>query len=136
MYENATTVISLCESRTRGVFDEVVGPNAVDHSLPPGMPPTVESTKQFITALRAAFPDLTYKVEQSIAEGDLVVHNQTSSGTMTGAFMGMPPTGKHATWTEMHIVRITNGKVVEHWAVVDQMAMMMQLGLIPAAGSQ
>jgi predicted ester cyclase len=136
MYENATTVISLWESRTRGVFDEVVGPNAVDHSLPPGMPPTVESTKQFITALRAAFPDLTYKVEQSIAEGDLVVHNQTSSGTMTGAFMGMPPTGKHATWTEMHIVRITNGKVVEHWAVVDQMAMMMQLGLIPAAGSQ
>lgn len=114
------------------IFYEVTDPKAVDHSLPPGMPQTVESTKQFFTALRAAFPDLTYTVEDVIAEGDKVVHRQTAHGTMKGAFQGMPATGKQATWTETHIVRFENGKIVEHWANIDQVGMLQQLGLMPS----
>jgi predicted ester cyclase len=113
------------------VFDQVTDPKAVDHALPPGMPPTVESTKQFFTAFRAAFPDLNYKIEETIAEGDYVAQRTTGSGTMKGTFQGMPPSGKHATWSEMHIVRFANGKVVEHWANIDQMGMMTQLGFGP-----
>jgi hypothetical protein len=52
------------------VLDEVVDPKAVDHSLPPGMPPTVESTKKFFAGFKEAFPDLVYKLEQEVAEGD------------------------------------------------------------------
>lgn len=117
-----------------GVFDEVVGPNAVEHAVPPGMPSTVEGTKQFIMMFRATFPDLTYTIDDSIAEGDKVVHRQTAHGTMKGSFLGMPATGKSATWSEMHIVRFANGKVVEHWANVDTLGMMQQLGLAPMPG--
>lgn len=116
------------------IFDEVVGPNAVEHSVPPPLPPTVESTKQFLSMFLAAFPDLHYTVDQAIAEGDTVVNYQTAHGTMKGAFMGMPATGKSATWNEVHIVRFANGKIVEHWAVVDQMGMAQQLGLVPMPG--
>jgi steroid delta-isomerase-like uncharacterized protein len=113
------------------IFDEVIDPKAVDHALPPGMPQTVEGTKMFFTAFRAAFPDLKYKIEDTIAEGDYVVQRTTGTGTMKGAFQGMPASGKSATWSEIHIVRFANGKVVEHWANVDQMGMLTQLGFGP-----
>ena len=116
------------------VLDQVVDPKAVDHALPPEMPPTVASTKQFFAAFRAAFPDLSYKVEEELAEGDYVVQCVTGTATMKGAFQGMPPSGKRATWSEMHIVRFANGKVVEHWANVDQMDMLIQLGFITPPG--
>jgi predicted ester cyclase len=112
------------------VLDEVVDPKGVDHAVPPGMPPTVESTRQFLGAFRTAFPDLKYTIEDTIAEGDCVVQRLTGSGTMKGAFQGMSPSGKSATWSEMHIVRFANGKVVEHWANVDQIGMLTQLGFI------
>ena len=56
----------------------------------------------------------------------------SASGTMKGEFAGMKPTGKSATWDEVHIVRMKDGKAVEHWAV-DQLGMLQQLGLAPAA---
>jgi steroid delta-isomerase-like uncharacterized protein len=96
------------------------------------MPQTVESTKRVFMMFREAFPDLKYTVEDVIAEGDKVVQRQTAHGTMTGAFQGMPATGKQATWTETHIVRFANGKIVERWADVDQVGMLQQLGLMPS----
>jgi predicted ester cyclase len=53
---------------------------------------------------------------------------------MRGDFAGMPATNKHATWSEIHIVRAVNGQVVEHWGLVDQLGMMVQLGVIPTPG--
>lgn len=113
------------------IFDELIDPQAVDHAVPPGMPPTAESTKKFFAGFRAAFPDLTYRVEDEIAEGDKVVQRVTGTGTMKGDFQGMPASGKAATWSEIHIVRFANGKVVEHWANVDQVGMLAQLGFGP-----
>ena len=46
----------------------------------------------------------------------------------------MPPSGKSATWQQMHIIRFTNGKQVEHWAVIDQLGMLQQLGFAAAPG--
>ena len=115
------------------LLDQLVAPNAIDHVVPPGMPETVESTKKFIGMLLAAFPDFQYTLEEVIAEGDYVVQRVTGAGTMKGEMMGMPPNGKKATWSEIHIVRLANGKVAEHWGVVDQMGMLTQLGFIPPA---
>ena len=108
--------------------------NYVNHDAPPGVPPNVEGFKQFFTAFRAAFPDLHYHIDDEIAEGDRVVHRHTAHATMKGEFQGMPATGKHAMWTEIHISRFAGGKVVEHWANVDQLGMLQQLGLAPAPG--
>lgn len=85
------------------------------------MPPTRASTIQFLTGLRAAFPDLHYTLDDVIAEGDRVVQRATATGTMLGDFQGMPASGKHATWSEVHILRMRDGKIVEHWASVDQL---------------
>lgn len=103
--------------------------------MPPGIPSTIENTKKFMSALIAAFPDLTYKIEDTIGEGDLVAQRVTASGTMKGEFNGMKPSGKRATWSEMHILRFANGKIVEHWANVDQMGMLAQLGFAQAPGA-
>ena len=62
------------------------------------------------------------------------MQRQTASGTMTGAFAGMPATGKRATWTEIHIGRVADGRVVEHWGLVQELGMLVQLGVIPAPG--
>ena len=62
--------------------------------------------------------------------GDRIVHRLTASGTMKGEFAGMPATRKHATWTEIHIGRVVNGRLTEHWSVIDQLSMLIQLGVI------
>lgn len=108
-------------------------PDYVDHAATPGVPPGIEGLKAFFGSFRAAFPDLEYKIEDTIAEGDMVVQRLTGSGTMKGMLQGMPASNKHATWGEIHIVRAgAGGKFVEHWANVDQVSMLMQLGFIPA----
>ena len=117
------------------VIDELAAPNYVDHTSPPGVPPTAEGQKVFVTMFRGAFPDLHYTIDDTITEGDRLVQRTTAHGTMKGDFMGMPASGKEATWSEIHIVRFdADGKAVEHWGVVDQLGMLAQLGFAQAPG--
>ena len=113
-------------------IDEAISPSAVDHSLPPGLPPTRDGFKMFMTGLRGAFPDLTYTIADEVADGDKVVNRSMGTGTMKGDFQGMKASGKKATWQEIHIVRFdASGKIVEHWGTVDQVSMLAQLGFGP-----
>jgi predicted ester cyclase len=113
------------------VVDDVAAPDFVSHGQPPGFPPGREGLKALIGAIRSAFPDLRYEELHVVAEGDTVVQHVRASGTMKGDFNGMQPTGKHATWEEVHIVRMRDGKAVEHWPVLDQLSMLQQLGFAP-----
>jgi predicted ester cyclase len=112
------------------LIDEIYAPNYVEHTPQPGVPPTREGFKQTAMALKKAFPDLRYTIDDVIDGGDRIVHRLTASGTMKGDFAGMPATGKHATWTEVHIGRVVNGRLTEHWGVIDQLSMLVQLGVI------
>ena len=116
------------------VVDEVVAPDYIEHALPSGFPSGLEGLKVFVSAVRAAFPDYHYTIDDEVTEGDTVVQRLTARGTMTGGFMGMPATGKSASWTEIHIARVANGKLTEHWANIDQLGMLHQLGVIPIPG--
>jgi predicted ester cyclase len=116
------------------LIDELFAPEYVDRTPQPGVAPTREGFKQWVTALRMAFPDVHYTIEDTIEGGDKWVGRLTASGTMTGDFAGMPATGKHATWTEIHILRVANERVMEHWGLVQELGMMVQLGVIPAPG--
>lgn len=116
------------------LIDELLAPDFVNHSAPPGVPATRDGTKAVMTMLRGAFPDLHSTIDDVIAEGDKVVQRTTAHGTMKGEFAGMPPSGKSATWQQMHILRFANGKQVEHWAVIDQLSMLQQLGFAEAPG--
>jgi predicted ester cyclase len=116
------------------LVDEILSTDYVDHSVPAGMPKTREGFKQTVLALRKAFPDLHYTIDDAIESGDRIVHRLTASGTMKGDLQGMAATGKRATWTEIHIGRIANGRLVEHWGLVNQLDMLVQLGIVPAPG--
>jgi predicted ester cyclase len=114
------------------VIQEIVAPDYVEHAAPPGLPPTREGLTMFLGSFRAAFPDLHYTIEDSISEGDRVVQRVAAAGTMRGEFAGMPPSHTSASWAEIHISRWSSGKMVEHWAVVDQLGMLRQLGFVPS----
>jgi len=64
-------------------------------------------------AFRTAFPDLQFRVEDMVAEGEKVVSRLTMRGTHQGDFQGIPPTGKQMTVTGITIERIVDGKAVE-----------------------
>jgi predicted ester cyclase len=113
-------------------LDEVLAPDFVYHQ--PGTPPDLESFKQFLPMFRAVFPDMSYTVEEMIAEGDKVVDRLTWQATHQGELMGISPTDNKVTVTEMHVSRIANGKIVERWGQPDMLGLMQQLGAIPTPG--
>lgn len=115
------------------VFDELVAESLVDHTpgLPPELPSGREGLKQLARAYRDAFPDLSLRVEDQIAEGDRVVTRWSARGTHEGDFMGIPATGKEGATTGITIDRIEGGKVVETWTNWDTLGLLQQLGVVP-----
>jgi len=114
------------------VVDELVTADMIEHEEIPGIPRNREGVKQAFTLFRTAFPDLQVTIEDLIAEGDQVVGRETWRGTHRGAFMEIPPTGKQVEFAAIDIVRIANGKMVEHWGQTDMLGMLQQLGVVPA----
>lgn len=89
--------------------------------------------RMIMTKLREAFPDLSYSIEDIVSEGDKVVFRSTMTGTHKGALafvrLPVPATGKAVRFEQIHIARVVNGKIVEHWLTTDSLAMFRQLGL-------
>ena len=113
------------------VADEVLGPNYCLHF--PGYPPMDrEGHKMLISAFRAGFPDMRVTIEEQVAEDDRVTNRVTMTGTHTGDFQGMPPTGKRMTVSGINIMRFENGQIIELRGVLDVMGLMQQLGAIPS----
>ena len=81
--------------------------------------------------MRTGFPDLTVAVERVITQDDLVVGHQKMSGTHLGEFMGAPASGKTFNIEAIDIVRMKDGRIVEHWGVLDAAGMAEQLGFAP-----
>jgi predicted ester cyclase len=82
--------------------------------------------------LRAAFPDTMHTIEDQVAEGDKVVTRLRGRATFTGEILGIRPNGRVVEIGGIIIHRLKDGKLVEHWAISDQLSFMQQLGAIPA----
>lgn len=108
---------------------QFVTPDCLDHEAPPGTPPGPEGANAVLRWLRSAFGDLSYEIHDAFGEGDRVAVRLTTRGTHTGEFMGKAPTGKQFQIEAIHIYRIQDGKVAEHWAKRDDVALASQLGL-------
>ena len=80
-------------------------------------------------------PDMVMTPKDIVAEGDRVAIRAVMTGTQTGEWMGIPATGKHVEITVMDLDRIENNQFAEHWGVGDVMALMTQIGAIPAPGT-
>jgi predicted ester cyclase len=103
-------------------------PVVVSHNPFPGQAPGVDGFVTALRAFRAAFPDLTVRATHYVAEGDKVVGRFEVQGTHQGEFMGLAPTGRAIHYEEIAIVRFAGGRIVEHWAVADALAILQQLG--------
>jgi predicted ester cyclase len=57
-----------------------------------------------------------------------VVGRNTVTGSHRGEYLGIPPTGRSVTYNEIFIFRMTDGRIVETWGVVDVLAQLRQLG--------
>jgi steroid delta-isomerase-like uncharacterized protein len=114
-------------------FGRQVADDFVEHEELPGIPPTKAGVVQYFGMMLAAFPDMRMDVEDVIASGDKAVARLRVTGTNKGGFMGMPATGKSVSVKLIDITRFgDDGLAREHWGVVDQLALMQQLGAIPA----
>ena len=105
----------------------------VEHEETPGLAPTKAGVIDFFRMQLAAFPDMRMAVEDIVASGDKVVARVALSGTNRGAFMAMPATGKSVNVQLIDMFRFgDDGLLREHWGVLDALAMMQQLGVVPA----
>ena len=113
-------------------FGALLADDFVEHEETPGLAPTREGVMAFFRMYRAAFPNLRFDLEDVVASGDKVVTRARATGTHQGELMGIPPTGKDVDVQLIDIMRFNDdGLVAEHWGVVDMLAMMQQLGVVP-----
>ena len=108
--------------------DALVTPDFVSHGLP-GTGPDV--MKGAIQRTGAGLSNVRFEINDVIAEGDRVAVRLTSSATQSGELMGMAPSGKSYSIEEIHIFRVAEGRIAEHWHQMDAMGMMKQLGATP-----
>lgn len=109
------------------VTDELFADDFVDHQGGLGATGGREEAKQFICAIRAAFPDIHYEIEHLAAEGDLVMLHLIARATHKGEFREVPATGRQVEWAGMGVLRIEDGKVAERWNVTDLEGLAKQL---------
>jgi predicted ester cyclase len=114
-------------------LDELMHPNVVDHSRPPGVAPGAEGVRQQFDGFRVAFPDFRATILDQVAEGDKVVTRKVFHGTHLGPFQGIAPTGREVEIHLIDIVRVADGRIVEHWNCVDRLGLLAQLGVLPGA---
>jgi predicted ester cyclase len=112
-------------------FAELLHPDVLDRSRPPGIAEGAAGVRQQFEAFRAAFPDFRAVIHDQIAEGDKVVTRKVFHGTHSGELMGIAPTGREVQIEVIDIVRVADGRIVEHWNVVDRLGLLQQLGALP-----
>ena len=114
------------------IVDELFTTDFVHHLKDPRLPPGREAMKLLGQSIAAAFPDVRATAEDLLADGDKVIERTTAVATHTGEFNGIPPTGNPVVWTELHIYRFEDGKIAELWSEIDLLALLTQIGAIPA----
>ena len=109
---------------------EIIHPEFFDHTNPPGMQRGLDGHSAIVRLFRVAFPDQWWQIEDLIAANDRVVARTTMTGTHLGDFFGIPATGARVTLPGVHILRIEDGRIAEHWGSNDDLGLMRQLGVI------
>ena len=120
-------------ARDTGWMARHIAPDFVRHD--PGLPFEVrgpQGVAQLHDALLPAFPDMVLPLEDFVAEGDKVLVRLRVQATHTGSFGDMAATGRRIDIGVLDLFKIENGVLVEHWALLDNLGMLKQLGALPA----
>jgi steroid delta-isomerase-like uncharacterized protein len=122
----------------RSYFEEVLTQRRIDHldklldpefrsHGPSGASIDRDQYLAAVAATLAAFPDLAATIEEQIAERDVVATRWTAEGTHAGALFGIEPTGRKVRVSAMHMHRVGEGRLIEHWEVIDLHGLLAQL---------
>jgi predicted ester cyclase len=109
--------------------DDLVAADFHNHEAPDS--PGPEGFKATARWLRHVFPDYRAELHETLSDGDYIVARLMVSGTHVGDFMGMVGTGRTFSVQHMHMYRIENDKLAEHWACRDDLGQLIQLGISP-----
>lgn len=115
------------KSAALAAVEELVAPDYVLHDPTIGEMKGRDSVRQYLGALFDAIPDVSFKLQDLMAEGDRVVYRFTYAGTHKGTLMGFPPTGKRVEAICIAIGRLAGGKIAEEWQVWDTHGLFKQL---------
>ncbi len=95
----------------------------------------LEGAKEHAVGVRETYPDLHLVIDRQIAEGEWVVSCVTATGTHSGEWMGMAPTGRHVTLTAVNVDRVVDGKLVEHGGAANMLGPLLEIGAIRVVGA-
>jgi predicted ester cyclase len=113
------------------VLDEITCPDHVEHDPFPGQSQGIEGLKQRVSMVRAAFnPHFT--IEHLVVDGEKAAVMWTNASTHLTEWLGFPPTGRSLTIRGVDIHVFRDGRLAEHWDIVDVYAMLIQIGALPA----
>ena len=101
------------------------------HHLRGPLPSGFEGLRQVGIMMNTAFPDVVVTEEDLIAAGDKVVERSSAVATHRGPMLSTPPTNKRIQWSEIHIYRLRDGKIAEHWPEISMMELLQQIGALP-----
>ena len=118
----------LLASRDPGLIEEFFAPGFVSHNMPPGFPPGVAGVERFFAMFAEALPDVTVEIDVMLAEDDLVAVRTTTRGTHRGPLLGVPPTGRPLAVDGIDLVRVREGRIVEHWGLTNSVGVLEQVG--------
>ena len=109
-------------------FKELIADDFLNQTAPPGVPKGPEGVVYFFNNfLKPSFPDLTVEIYDQVADGDKVTTRKAFHATHTADFFGVPATNKKVVMNVIDILRLRDGKFVEHWGILDMQGLMGQL---------
>jgi len=116
----------------QATIDELGDPGLVDHNPAPGYEPTLAGFKEKVAGFKAAFPDLQEDLQDVVASGDTVATRWVVTGSAQQELMGIPASGQPIRVEGMNFYRLRDGRVTDIWTQFDGVALMQQLGALPA----
>lgn len=132
--ENKKLVIRLIEEVQNGknidLCDELFCPDFLNHTPPRELPNDRRGMRMIFSMTHEAFPDGKITIQDQIADESKVWTRKTFLGTFTGPFGALPPNGNKVDYEIIDIIRIAEGKMVEHWSVINQLPLLRQLGVL------
>lgn len=116
------------EGGDMNAFREIIAEDFINHTATEGMPKGPDGVVYFFNhLLKPSFPDLKVVIHDQVAEADKVTTRKSFYATHSGDFLGIPPSNKNVVMEVIDIIRLRDGKFIEHWGILDMQGVIAQI---------